>query len=108
MAELHAGMLGLEQAIIIQGNRLSSATIRQVVLKSDSEYLVKGMTEWLSKWESNGYRTAKGAPVANLELFQKLRKLVGDLDTVGIDVLFWHVERKFNKVADKCASMALA
>jgi ribonuclease HI len=38
---------------------------------SDSEYLVKGMNEWLQGWEARGWRRKTGA-LENVELWQKL------------------------------------
>jgi ribonuclease HI len=44
------------------------ADIRYV---SDSEYLIKGMSAWVSDWEARGWRR-KGGPIENLELWRKL------------------------------------
>jgi ribonuclease HI len=43
----------------------------RVTYVSDSEYLVRGMTEWLAGWKARGW-TRKGGPIENLELWQKL------------------------------------
>jgi ribonuclease HI len=43
----------------------------RVVYVSDSEYLVKGMREWVRDWEARGWKR-KGGAVENLELWQKL------------------------------------
>ena len=43
----------------------------QVTYVSDSEYLVKGMKEWLAGWKSRGWKR-KGGAIENLELWQKL------------------------------------
>jgi ribonuclease HI len=51
--------------------------LHAIVIKADSDYLVKGMTEWVFKWETNGYKTAKRKLVENAKLFQELRALVG-------------------------------
>ena len=48
----------------------------QVTYVSDSEYLVKGMTEWLPGWKARGWRR-KGGPIENLELWQKLEQAAG-------------------------------
>ena len=40
---------------------------------SDSEYLVKGMNEWLKDWKARGWRRKSGA-IENLELWQKLEQ----------------------------------
>ena len=38
---------------------------------SDSQYLIKGMTEWVAGWEARGWKR-KGGVLENLELWQKL------------------------------------
>lgn len=47
-----------------------------VDVKTDSTYLAKGMTQWVRKWERNGYRTAKGTPVVNAHIFQLLEQVI--------------------------------
>lgn len=44
----------------------------QVTLYLDSEYVRKGMTEWLAGWKARGWRTAAKAPVKNVDLWQRL------------------------------------
>ena len=46
-----------------------------VSLYTDSQYLVKGMTEWLEGWKSKGWRTASKKPVVNQDLWEMLDKL---------------------------------
>lgn len=48
----------------------------RVVFTSDSQYLVKGMKEWVHGWARRGWRK-KGGPIANLELWQKLVEVAG-------------------------------
>lgn len=43
----------------------------RVVFTSDSQYLVKGMTEWIYGWASRGWRRT-GGPIENLALWQEL------------------------------------
>ena len=43
-----------------------------ITLRSDSQYVVRGMTEWLTNWKRNGWRNASKKPVANRELWQRL------------------------------------
>lgn len=43
-----------------------------VVLHVDSQYVLKGMTEWLPGWKAKGWRTADKKPVKNVELWQRL------------------------------------
>jgi len=44
----------------------------EVILHTDSEYLRKGITEWLPAWKRRGWRTAGGTPVRNAELWREL------------------------------------
>jgi ribonuclease HI len=47
-----------------------------VTLFIDSQYVLKGMTEWLPGWKAKGWRTADKKPVKNVELWQQLDELV--------------------------------
>jgi len=48
----------------------------QVTLHVDSQYVLKGMTEWLPGWKARGWKTAAKAPVKNVDLWQRLDALV--------------------------------
>jgi len=43
-----------------------------VELHTDSEYLRKGITEWIHNWKRNNWRTADKKPVKNVDLWQRL------------------------------------
>jgi len=43
-----------------------------VVLTTDSQYVRKGITEWLAGWKRKGWRTAAKQPVKNVDLWQAL------------------------------------
>ncbi len=43
-----------------------------VLLVTDSEYVRKGMTEWLPNWKRRGWKTASRKPVKNADLWQEL------------------------------------
>lgn len=61
-AELMAAIVGL-QAL----KRPS-----RVKVVSDSQYVVKGMSEWVQGWMRRGWKTASGDPVKNRELWEQL------------------------------------
>ena len=44
----------------------------RVDLTTDSTYVRDGVTQWMAKWERNGWRTAAGKPVKNKDLWQAL------------------------------------
>lgn len=48
----------------------------RVVIVTDSQYVMKGITEWLPRWKARGWRTAGKQPVKNADLWQRLDALV--------------------------------
>jgi ribonuclease HI len=47
----------------------------QARVYTDSEYVRRGVTEWLSAWKARGWRTAARKPVKNQDLWQRLDEL---------------------------------
>ncbi|KAF7718359.1 Uncharacterized protein PECH_001046 [Penicillium ucsense] len=72
--------------------------LHTVVIKSESEYLVKGATEWLAKWKENGWKKSNGQPVANVELWRVIDAVLKQLE-YDINVKFWNVPRELNLIA---------
>jgi ribonuclease HI len=62
------------QLLAAKGNRL------RVLIVSDSEYLVRGMREWVPGWVSRGWRRKAGA-IENLELWKALVASAGEHET---------------------------
>lgn len=44
----------------------------RVTLTTDSQYLRKGITEWLTDWKRRGWKTSARKPVKNADLWQRL------------------------------------
>lgn len=67
----------MELSAVIQGlTALKRPSI--VELYTDSQYVGKGLTEWMPKWKANGWRRGSGRdaqPVKNVELWQQLETL---------------------------------
>jgi ribonuclease HI len=43
-----------------------------IILHTDSQYVLKGITEWIDGWKARGWKTAAKAPVKNVDLWQAL------------------------------------
>ncbi len=43
-----------------------------ITLHTDSQYVLKGITEWIKGWKAKGWKTASKAPVKNVDLWQAL------------------------------------
>ena len=46
-----------------------------VHVHTDSQYVQKGISEWMASWKKRGWRTADGKPVKNQDLWQELDAL---------------------------------
>ena len=75
----------------------------QVRLTTDSQYLRKGITEWLKGWKKNGWKTASKQPVKNADLWQALDQEVArhQIEWCWVKGHSGHVE---NEVADSLAN----
>jgi ribonuclease HI len=51
---------------------------------TDSQYVQKGISEWISAWKRRGWRTADKKPVKNVDLWERLDALVSTHD------IEWH------------------
>ena len=49
----------------------------EVQIHTDSQYVQKGITQWIHSWKRNGWKTADKKPVKNADLWQELDRLVG-------------------------------
>jgi ribonuclease HI len=74
--ELTAAIIGLE----------SLTTPSKVILTTDSQYLVKGMTEWINGWQKRGWINSSNKPVLNRNLWERLLALsrVHDIQWVWV------------------------
>jgi ribonuclease HI len=75
-----------------------------VSFSSDSQYLVKGIREWLPGWKSRGWRR-KGGAIENLELWQELDGLLQRHD-VRPRWVKGHAQNPRNEFADHLATTA--
>lgn len=46
----------------------------KVRLHTDSKYLRDGITQWITRWKRNGWKTAAKKPVKNIDLWQRLEE----------------------------------
>ena len=47
-----------------------------IIIHSDSQYVIKGATQWLRGWKARGWRKADGKPVLNQDLWMQLDGLI--------------------------------
>ncbi|MCB1760908.1 MAG: ribonuclease HI [Gammaproteobacteria bacterium] len=78
-----------------------------VRITTDSQYVKRGITEWIGNWKRNGWRTASRAPVKNIDLWQQLDAQVSlhDLEWRWVKGHSGHAE---NERADQLANLGIA
>jgi ribonuclease HI len=79
----------------------------RVVLHTDSQYVQKGITEWIRGWKARGWRTAAKEPVKNSDLWKKLDEVVRTHDIEWIWVK-GHAGHAGNERADALANRGVA
>jgi len=74
----------------------------EVVITTDSTYVLKGITEWLPNWKRRNWRTASKQPVKNVDLWQRLDEAVSR-HTVTWEWVKGHNGHPENERADELA-----
>ena len=78
----------------------------QVELSTDSTYVLKGITEWMSNWKARGWRTANKKPVKNEDLWRRLDAAIGRHD-VQWQWVKGHSGHEGNELADSLANKGI-
>jgi len=79
----------------------------RVVLHTDSQYVQKGITEWIGGWKARGWKTAAKEPVKNVDLWRKLDEVVRDHEIRWVWVK-GHAGHDGNERADALANKGVA
>ncbi|MDR0289849.1 MAG: ribonuclease HI [Treponema sp.] len=66
------------RALKALGGDPQNAVPRQAAIFTDSQYVQKGITEWINKWKRNAWRTSDKKPVKNQDLWVELDLLAGE------------------------------
>lgn len=92
------------QAAIEGLNALKSPCV--VELHTDSEYLRKGITEWIHSWKKRGWKTAAGKAVKNVELWKALEQ-AAEPHQVNWHWVKGHAGHPDNERADELANLGI-
>ncbi|MBK7404846.1 MAG: ribonuclease HI [Phycisphaerales bacterium] len=93
----------MELTAVIRG--LEALTRASVVeLYSDSQYVLKGLAEWMASWKQRGWKTADKKPVKNQDLWVRLDEL-----RTGHEVRFhWVRGHNDHPENERCDALAVA
>lgn len=97
--EMRAMITALQEAASIGGD---------VLIRSDSEYVIKGLTEWSKGWIAKGWKNAAGKPVVNKDLWIEMIAAHNALGDAKVDIkhVKGHAGDPDNEACDRLAVMA--
>ena len=78
----------------------------QVTVQTDSQYVIKGITEWLPAWKARGWRTADRKPVKNQDLWERLEQ-IASTHTIDWVWVKGHSGDPGNERVDALANLAI-
>ena len=78
----------------------------EITVYTDSTYLKNGITDWIKKWEKNGWKSSNNQPVKNIDLWLELNKLCSE-HKISWNWVEGHSNNEFNNLADKLATEAI-
>lgn len=94
--ELMAAIIGLE----------SLKKPCKINLSTDSQYVLKGITEWLPNWKKRGWKTAAKRPVKNDDLWKRLEAAL-QRHEVKWEWVKGHSGHPGNECADELANLGI-
>ena len=77
-----------------------------VVLTTDSKYVMQGITEWIKNWKIRDWKTASKKPVLNKELWKRLDSLT-NLHSIEWKWVKGHSGHRENEIADQLANKGI-
>ena len=77
-----------------------------VVLTSDSTYVLKGIQEWMPNWKKRGWKTATKKPVKNVDLWKLLDDVI-QVHTIDWQWVKGHSGHAENEIADQLANRGI-
>lgn len=84
--------------------KIPEAQDQDVILFSDSTYVIKGITEWIHNWKQRGWKTSDKKPVKNKELWMAIEELSAERGIKWAHVKA-HNGNQWNELADDLANL---
>ena len=99
--ELMAVIAALEYLLSIQ------PSVKKLTIYTDSQYVQKGMTVWITDWKRKGWKTSGRDPVKNQDLWQRLDSLAAEFSITWVWVK-GHAGNQYNEHCDFLTQKAIA
>jgi len=95
------------RALKTMKSRSEISTSREALVITDSQYVQKGITDWIKTWKRNSWRTSDKSPVKNKDLWVELDSLAGEF-SIQWEWVKGHAGNKFNEMCDDMTQQAIA
>lgn len=95
-----------EAELIAMIEALKWGSTKKLVVYTDSQYVHKGLTEWITGWKRRGWKTSSNEVVKNLDLWQELDSLYNPDNHTLIKVK-GHSGDKGNTIVDSLCNVVL-
>lgn len=76
-----------------------------IIIRSDSMYSILCLTEYIKKWQVNGYMTANRKPIKNKELIITIYNILKTFNKLSFEHVYAHKGEEYNERVDKLANM---
>jgi ribonuclease HI len=91
----------MEMTAVVKGlEKCLEHGLTDVIVYTDSVYVMKGMNVWIHGWKNKGWKTAGGTPVKNNELWIRLDELREKFNTVEMHWVKAHAGNTHNEFVD--------
>ena len=80
---------------------------RNASVYTDSQYVQKGITEWIRAWKRNSWRTSDKKPVKNQDLWMELDALASEFP-LQWEWVKGHAGNEYNEMCDAMTQLAIA
>ena len=80
---------------------------RNITVLTDSQYVQKGITEWITAWKLNAWRTSNKKPVKNQDLWMELDSISSNF-TLAWEWIRGHSGIAYNEHCDRLTQQAIA
>jgi ribonuclease HI len=103
--ELTAVIRALETLPSIVSNNDRSAPVDGITVFTDSQYVQKGISEWIAGWKRKGWVTSAKQPVKNVDLWKKLDALAATLAAAYPLTWKWVRGHAGNPLNERCDAL---
>jgi ribonuclease HI len=96
----------MEMQAVIESLKIVKRSNAQIIIYTDSKYVMNGISEWIEGWKKNGWKNSAKKPIKNVDLWQELDEQSSKHDIKWVWVK-GHNGNKYNEIADQLACGAV-